>query len=99
MALKKSVDLKIKSAFVLMLFFFFFFSTQGKKISHLLKSLFPTISTVIIGLRKFYLCYMIEKMENQIRECLLTHFYNTVNSHKLGEVSLGYKLVEAITSC
>lgn len=56
-------------------------------------------TTAITGLNKFYLGYLIEKMENEIRECLLTHFYNIVNTYKLGEVRLEYKSVGSTKSC
>lgn len=52
-------------------------------------------TTAITGLNKFYL----EEMENEIRECLLTHFYNIVNTYKLGEVRLEYKSVGSTKSC
>lgn len=76
-----------------------FFLLRKKKFFFVICYITQQETTAITGLSKFYLGYLIEKMENEIRECLLTHFYNIVNIYKLGEVRLEYKFVGSIKSC
>lgn len=75
------------------------FSYSEKKFFFVICYITQQETTAITGLNKFYLGYLIGKMENETRECLLTHFYNIVNTYKFGEVRLEYKSVGSTKSC